>query len=128
MSAKFTKNTKHNMSNDLFNSNQLMVWSDVRNDVIYMKNLTGIGLVTELVTTDIASVGEWHTLGSINTGPSNFLADDLAIDWIGNNLYWTDSLWSRIEVMNLDTRYRMELLHSSPNFNPRAIDVDPING
>ena len=42
----------------LSNSEQIMVWSDVVNDVIYMKSLDGTGLVTELVTTNIAAVGE----------------------------------------------------------------------
>ena len=39
------------------NRRQLMVWSDVENDVIYMKSLDGTGLVTQLVTTNIAAVG-----------------------------------------------------------------------
>ena len=54
-----------------------------------------------------------------------FITDDLAIDWIGNNLYWTDAQWSRIEVMNLDTRDRAEVLRTEANFDPRAIAVDP---
>jgi hypothetical protein len=92
---------------DYHYADQIMVWSDVANDVIYMKSLDGTGLVTELVTANIAAV------------------DDLAIDWIGNNLYWTDSTWSRIEVMNLETLNRAELLRTGPNFNPRSIAVDP---
>lgn len=51
--------------------------------------------------------------------------DDLAVDWIGNNLYWVDSVWARIEVMNLDTLHRAEVLMTGPNTNPRAIAVDP---
>lgn len=51
--------------------------------------------------------------------------DDVAIDWIGNNLYWTDAVWARIEVMNLDTLYRAEILRTGANTNPRAIAVDP---
>lgn len=51
--------------------------------------------------------------------------DDVAIDWIGNNLYWTDAVWARIEVMNLDTLYRTEVLRTGANTNPRAITVDP---
>ena len=35
-----------------------MVWSDVERNIIYKKNLNGTGLVTELVTTNIAAVGE----------------------------------------------------------------------
>ena len=51
--------------------------------------------------------------------------DDVAIDWVGNNLYWTDAVWARIEVMNLDTRDRAEVLRTGTNTNPRAIVVDP---
>ena len=40
------------------NSNQIMVWSDVENNIINMISLDGTGLVTELVTTDIAAVGK----------------------------------------------------------------------
>lgn len=53
------------------------------------------------------------------------LTDDIAIDWIGNNLYWADAVWSRIEVMNLNNQARAEVLRTSPNYNPRAIAVDP---
>lgn len=51
--------------------------------------------------------------------------DDVAVDWIANNLYWTDAVWARIEVMNLDTLDRAEVLRTGPNTNPRAIAVDP---
>ena len=47
------------------------------------------------------------------------------MDWIGNNLYWTDAIYARIEVMDLDTMQRMELLRTGGNTIPRAIVVDP---
>ena len=40
------------------NSNGFMVWSDIEKNIIYGKYLNGTGLVTELVTTNIAAVGE----------------------------------------------------------------------
>lgn len=52
-------------------------------------------------------------------------ADDIAVDWVGNNLYWTDAFYARIEVMDLDTRHRRELLRTGNNTIPRAIAVDP---
>lgn len=42
----------------LDNRNGLMIWSDVERNTIYKKNLNGTGLVTALVTTNIAAVGE----------------------------------------------------------------------
>ena len=49
------------------------------------------------------------------------------MDWIGNNLYWTDAVHARIEVMDMDTGYRMELMRTGANTIPRAIAVDPSN-
>ena len=51
--------------------------------------------------------------------------DDIAMDWIGNNLYWTDARYARIEVMDMDSMQRMELLRAGGNTIPRAIAVDP---
>ena len=53
-------------------------------------------------------------------------AEDLALDWVTNNLYWTDAVWSRIEVMDLDTRERAELVRTGNHSIPRAIVVDPV--
>ena len=57
-----------------------------------------------------------------------FTTDDIAMDWIGNNLYWTDAVHARIEVMDMDTRYRMEIMRTGANTIPRAIAVDPSTG
>ena len=54
--------------------------------------------------------------------------DDIAMDWIGNNLYWTDAFYARIEVMDMDTGHRMELMRTGVNTIPRAIAVDPSTG
>ncbi|CAI8033001.1 Low-density lipoprotein receptor-related protein 6, partial [Geodia barretti] len=53
--------------------------------------------------------------------------EGLAYDWIGHNLYWTDSFWARIEVMDLNTTERGEVLRVGANTVPRGIAVDPIN-
>jgi len=52
-------------------------------------------------------------------------ADDIALDWVGNNLYWTDAFYARIEVLDLDTLERAELFRTGANTVPRAIVVDP---
>lgn len=51
----------------------------------------------------------------------------LAIDWIHDKLYWTDSGTSRIEVANLDGTHRKVLLWQDME-KPRAIALHPIEG
>ena len=53
--------------------------------------------------------------------------DGLAVDWIGNNLFWTDSKTDRIEVSRLDGRYRKLLLYENMD-EPRSITLDPEQG
>ena len=55
------------------------------------------------------------------------IVDDLAVDWIGNNLYWTESIYRRVEVLDLDTMNRKVLIQTDTHTAPRAIAVDPIN-
>lgn len=43
------------------------------------------------------------------------------MDWISNNLYWTDTFNGLIKVMNLDTGRRRELLRAQSY----GIAVDP---
>ena len=49
------------------------------------------------------------------------------MDWIGNNLYWLDSIYARIEVLDLDGMERAEILRAGSNSIPRAMVVDPTN-
>ena len=49
------------------------------------------------------------------------------MDWVTNKLYWTDSVWARIEALDLATNERVEVLPTGANTAPRAIAVDPIN-
>lgn len=53
--------------------------------------------------------------------------DDIAVDWISNKLYWVDAVWARIEVLDLESYYRAEVLRVGPSTLPRAIAVDPIS-
>ncbi|XP_055493679.1 LOW QUALITY PROTEIN: low-density lipoprotein receptor-related protein 2a [Leucoraja erinacea] len=50
--------------------------------------------------------------------------DGIAVDWVGKHIYWTDSSTNRIEVAELDGRYRKWLV-SSQLQQPAAISVNP---
>ena len=50
----------------------------------------------------------------------------IAVDWINENLYWTDDGNDRIEVSRLNGRYRTLLIWQSVE-RPRDIIVDPVS-
>lgn len=59
--------------------------------------------------------------------PSTF-PDDIAVDWVNDKLYWIDSLWARLEVMDISdggNGERAELIKFSNHTLPRGIAVDP---
>jgi len=53
--------------------------------------------------------------------------DGLAIDWIADNLYWTDADRDRIEVARLDGRFRKVIIASGMK-QPRGIELVPQEG
>ncbi|KAI8432507.1 hypothetical protein MSG28_013508 [Choristoneura fumiferana] len=88
-----------------------LYWTDVVDDHIYSGTVQGIAL------SDIKVV--------IDQGVST--AEGLAVDWVGNNLYWVEGSLHQIEVARLDGRYRRTLV-SGDMESPRAIAVDPKHG
>lgn len=61
----------------------------------------------------------------LEDGLSN--ADGLAIDWVYNHIYWTDSGRKDIAVAELDGKMRKTLIKDGL-VEPRAIAVNPIDG
>lgn len=54
-------------------------------------------------------------------------AEGLAVDWIGQNLYWVDSNLDQIEVAQINGNYRRTLIAGDMS-SPRAIALDPREG
>lgn len=54
-------------------------------------------------------------------------AEGIAVDWVGENLYWVDSSLDQIEVAKFDGRYRTTVV-SGQMQNLRAITLDPRKG
>ncbi|MBN3273161.1 LRP2 protein, partial [Polyodon spathula] len=54
------------------------------------------------------------------------LTESIAVDWVGRNLYWVDSVLETIEVSTLDGRHRTVLLSENIT-SPRGLVLDPRN-
>ncbi|XP_051792178.1 low-density lipoprotein receptor-related protein 2 [Erpetoichthys calabaricus] len=54
------------------------------------------------------------------------LTENIAVDWVGRNLYWIDSVLDTIEVSTLDGRHRTVLLSENIT-SPRGLALDPRN-
>lgn len=69
-----------------------------------------------------------NTEGVVDVIVTGGLAEpaDLAVDWMGGNLYWCDKLSGKVEVSKLDGTNRMVLLNGL-NY-PKLLEVNPILG
>lgn len=86
-------------------------WTDVIDDKIYRGTVVG------------GSLGNIEVV--VQTGLST--AEGLAVDWIGENLYWVESNLDQIEVSKLNGSFRRTLIAGDME-SPRAIAVDPREG
>ena len=53
--------------------------------------------------------------------------EGIAVDWVGGNLYFTDTIMKAIKVISLDGS-KIRLLFFHHVVNPRAIVIDPERG
>lgn len=106
-------NLRNSIALDFFQSNNsnLIYWTDVVDDRIYKGNLISGSLINIEVV--------------IQTGLAT--AEGLAVDWVGENLYWVESNLDQIEVAKLNGSFRKTLI-SGQMVSPRSIAVDPREG
>ncbi|KAI9558491.1 hypothetical protein GHT06_015278 [Daphnia sinensis] len=104
---------KNTIALDFYHSAEadVIFWTDVVDDKIYRGTLVGGSL------TNIEVV--------VQTGLAT--AEGLAVDWIGENLYWVESNLDQIEVAKLNGSFRRTLIAGNME-SPRAIALDPRHG
>ena len=88
-------------------------WTDVARDAIYRAHLNRFRYIDSppkaVITEGLQS------------------PDGLAVDWINDKLYWTDSATKLIEVSDLNGSHRLQLISTGLS-KPRAIVVTPLLG
>ncbi|XP_078605134.1 vitellogenin receptor-like isoform X4 [Branchiostoma floridae x Branchiostoma japonicum] len=88
---------------------QMLFYSDVTSDIIYRTYLN------DTERSEVVIDQGLHTV------------DGLAVDWLGDNLFWVDSGRNVIEMSRLDGAYRSTFLRNRLD-KPRGIAVDPVKG
>ncbi|KAK2501683.1 hypothetical protein MC885_006518, partial [Smutsia gigantea] len=69
--------------------------------------------------------GSNNLVVEVNLGLKDLMQPDgLAVDWVGRHIYWSDAKSQRIEVAELDGRYRKWLI-STQLGQPAAVVVNP---
>ena len=88
--------------------NVLLFWSDIHKDQIFRGKINA-GILMDVKP--IVKIGIWT-------------AEGLAVDWIGRNVYWVDSLLDQIQVVNFEGIYSATVLKDDMH-NLRALALDP---
>ena len=85
-----------------------LFWTDLADDAIYTGLMSGDQLtnIQRLVTSGLASV------------------EGLAVDWVGENLYWIEAELGQIEVASLNGFLRQTLMAGDMS-RPRGLALDP---
>ena len=87
-----------------------MFWTDIKSNSIQQTNLSSkIEHDKKIIVKNVVS------------------PDGLAVDWVTGKLYWTDAGRKRIEVSELDGRYRSTLIDTNLDM-PRDIVLHPYYG
>ncbi|CAL4127391.1 unnamed protein product, partial [Meganyctiphanes norvegica] len=103
---------------DYYYGGQLVCWTDIDNERIKCVQVAG---------SQAASSGtkDHREVTVITRGVVS--PDGLAVDWLGEKLYWTDSDTNKVEVAGLYTKHRRVLFWQDLD-QPRAIALVPHKG
>ncbi|XP_065200337.1 very low-density lipoprotein receptor-like isoform X2 [Planococcus citri] len=102
-------NTKSATALDFVFRTGMIFWSDIAERKIYKAPIDEGDDRTVVITNDVTS------------------SDGLAVDWIYNHIYWSDSKKNTIELSNFEGNMRKTLIKSSID-SPRGIAVNPLLG
>ncbi|KYB26208.1 vitellogenin receptor isoform X1 [Tribolium castaneum] len=95
-----------------------LTYSSVEN-VIYVSDLELRKIISVNLHTEMAKPIDVGSLGHVTA---------MDYDYLGNNLYWCDSLRDTIEVYNFNTNSRKILLHDTNGETPESIALVPEEG
>ena len=93
---------------DVLTKDKCLFWGDVAKNAIRKVNLTN-GHIQDIITRDLGVV------------------DGLAVEWVGEYIYWTDYQYQRIEMARFNGSYR-RVLFAEEIDHPRGIALDPAEG
>ena len=94
---------------DQFLKNNIIFWADIGSNKIFRGTLLDKGLLSDILVVVESGIKA---------------SNGLAVDWIGQNLYWIDSNLNQIEVANFDGSYRHTLI-SNQMESAHTIVLDP---
>ncbi|XP_021351873.1 prolow-density lipoprotein receptor-related protein 1-like isoform X3 [Mizuhopecten yessoensis] len=112
--ASLVSGLKNTIALDFYYAGNAIFWTDVVDDKIFRGTMLGNSTFGLTNIEPIIDVGLATTEG-------------LAIDWIGQNIYWVESNLDQIEVAKLDGSYRTTFI-AGGMVSPRAIVLDPRKG
>ena len=101
--------TKAATAFDFIFKKEMIIWSDSSEKKIYKTSLKDNSERREVIKEGI------------------LLSDGLAVDWIYDHIYWTDTGKNTIELANYDGEMRKTLINDSLD-EPRSIALDPHEG
>lgn len=94
---------------DYHMNNSLIYYADVGTDVIKTVDMANMKNTKDIITTGLSTV------------------NGLVVDWVADNLYWSDTATKLVEVSRLDGSSRKTIIHDNLD-DPRSLAIFPGRG